>query len=213
MAQKTPLTKKLLNQYLKIHAHWFLDYVFIHINKTAGSSIEKSLKLPSEHKTAREKMQQLGRKEWSRRFSFAFVRNPWDKVVSQYYFRTTTNQTELGKNPIPFDEWVKRTYGEQDPEYYDKPKMFQPQVDWLIDSEGKIAVDFIGRFENLSADFEEVSTRLGIEATLPHFKKSNRRAIRNYRGCYDISTREIIADWFAVDIKEFGYSFDNCQVP
>lgn len=211
MTQKFRLKGRILNQYLKIRSRWFTDYVYIHINKTAGSSIEKALGLPSEHITAREKIRQLGLSEWSRRFTFSFVRNPWDKVVSHYNFRTMTNQTGLGENPIPFGNWVKRAYGEQDPKYYDKPQMFQPQLDWITDSEGHIAVNFVGRFECLAADFETVSARLGVRQTLPHHKKSNKRGSNDYRSFYDDVTAQIIGDWFAADIKEFGYTYDDCR--
>ena len=124
-------------------------FVFIHINKTAGTSIKKALWIPFEHKTALEKIEELGRERWDQRLTFTAVRNPWDKVVSHYHYRVKTNQTELGTNTIPFPEWVKRTYGEQDPFYLDQHKMFMPQVDWISDENGEILVDESVHFEYL----------------------------------------------------------------
>src|SRR5438477_13059262 len=94
---------------------YFQDFVFIHINKTDGSSIEKALGVRHEHRTALEKRAQLGEKFWVKKFKFAVVRNPWDKVVSHYHYRVQTNQTVLGANPMGFPEWVRRAYGNQDP--------------------------------------------------------------------------------------------------
>jgi len=180
------------------------DFVFIHINKTGGTSIEKALKLPFEHRTAIEKMEELGREEWERRFSFSVVRNPWGKVASHYSFRVRTNQTDLGRNPIPFAEWVRRAYRDHEPFYYDQPRMFMPQLRWITDDEGKLLVSFVASFENLRMDFELICRRIGVEADLPHVKKS---LDRPYADLYDDGSRKIIARCFAEDIEYFGYSF------
>lgn len=180
------------------------NFVFIHINKTGGSSIEKALNLPFEHKTALEKIAEIGRQEWESRFIFSVIRNPWDKVVSHYHYRVQTNQTGLGVNTIGFKEWVRLAYGNKDPLYYDKPKMFMPQVDWLTDGNRRILVDFICRFENLDEDFRVVCSEIGRNASLPHLKASKRG---NYRDYYDSKTVEIVARWFSKDIENFGYAF------
>lgn len=191
----------------KIHRlqHKYIDnFVFIHINKTGGSSIEKALKLPLEHKTAQEKIKELGDKNWSNKFTFAVVRNPWDKVVSHYHYRVQTNQTNLGNNPINFKDWVRLAYGEQNPTYYDQPKMFMPQFDWIADNEGRILVNFVGQFENLTEDFNYVCKKLNKTVELQHYKASKRGSYRDY---YDDKTIEIIAHWFSKDLEKFEYKF------
>ncbi len=187
-----------------VRSRYFDRFVFIHINKTGGSSIERALNLPLEHRTALQKIEELGRKEWDSRFTFAFVRNPWDKVVSHYHYRVRTNQTKLGENPIGFKEWVQLTYGEQDPVFYDNPVMFMPQANWVVDEIGQVAVNFVGRFENLSRDFEYACQRLGRTVELPHVKASRHKPFTEY---FDESTRQIVATWFAEDIENFGYEF------
>lgn len=185
--------------------HRHLDgFVFIHINKTGGSSIERALRLPLEHKTALEKIEELGVQEWERRYTFAVVRNPWDKVVSHYHYRVRTNQTGLGSGSPGFREWVAKTYGSQDPVYFDNPKMFMPQSDWISDSEGNIIVDYVCRFENLKRDFDHVCGQIGKKVSIPHLKASDRGTYRDY---YDENTREIVANWFKKDIENFGYHF------
>lgn len=189
---------KLLRQ------RYFGNVVFIHINKTGGRSIEKSLNLPFEHKTALEKIDEMGKQRWERVYKFTSVRNPWDKVISHFHYRVETNQTNLRTKPIKFKEWVKLTYGDKDSFYYDIPKMFMPQLDWITDHEGKILVDFICRFENLNNDFSVVCENLGKNATLPHINSSKHG---NYREYYDDDTIEIIAKSFSRDIEKFGYKF------
>lgn len=178
--------------------------VFIHINKTGGSSVEVALGLKWEHKTAIEKIEEIGRTQWNKKFTFAFVRNPWDKVVSHYCYRVKTNQTNLGVNPIKFTDWVKLSYGEQNLDYYDKPKMFMPQSDWITDTSGEVLVNFVGRFENFEQDFKIVCDRLKCKVELPHKKKSERGDHQSY---YDRESREIIAEWFRKDLDRFGYKF------
>jgi hypothetical protein len=196
---------RLKDYYARLHTKYLARVIFIHINKTGGSSIERALGLPFQHRTAQEIIQDLGEKRWLKRFRFAFVRNPWDKVASHYQFRVKTNQTGLGRQPIPFGEWVRIAYGEQALPYYDNPKMFMPQVDWLTDQQGRIQLDFVGRFERLNADFAEVCHRIGHKAALPHLKKSSGG---DYRRLYDAASAEIVARWFARDIEAFRYTFD-----
>jgi hypothetical protein len=106
---------------------------------------------------------------------------------------------------VPFTEWVRLTYGEQALPYYDQPKMFMPQVDWISDENGRVIVDFIGRFEQLDADFAAVCERIGRQVTLPHVKQSTSG---DYRRHYDNRTAETVAAWFAKDIAQFGYTFE-----
>ena len=181
------------------------EFVFIHINKTGGSSIAGALGIPQQlHITAMEVCSAIGTERWNKCLSFAFIRNPWDKVVSHYHYRVQTKQAGLADNPVGFDAWVKYTYRDNNPLYYDNPRYFMPQINWIADPEGKIIVDFIGRFERINEDFSEVCRRLGIERQLPHYRKSDHE---NYRKYYTEETIDIVADWFESDIELFDYRF------
>ncbi len=196
---------RLLDRYARYKLKYASDLVFVHINKTGGSSIERALGLPFQHKTALELRRELGERRWASRFTFTFVRNPWDKVASHYHFRVKTNQTGLAERPLPFTAWVRLAYGEQDPRYHDQPKMFMPQVCWISDESGLVIVDFVGRFERLSDDFDAICRRLGRTSTLPHLKRSTND---DYRREYSAEAAEIVAVRFAEDIRLFGYTFD-----
>ena len=181
-------------------------YVFIHINKTAGTSIGNAIGLPvKHHQTAREIIAKIGRDKWNTAYKFTLVRNPWDKVVSHYQYRRKRNKTEVATRNVSFSEWVKKTYGpDKDPFFYNNPKAFQPQVEWLKDDQGRIAIDFIGKFESINDDFDQIKSIIGIEAELPHLNASKRAGYQSY---YDDETRQIVARWFHEDIEAFGYSF------
>ncbi len=188
----------------KLRHRWFDGFYFIHINKTGGSSVEEALKIPFEHKTAKEKIFEVGLESWEKRFCFSFVRNPWDKVVSHYHYRVKTNQSGLSESNLDFVDWVKVSYRDKEDLYYDNPKMFMNQCSWLVSDSGDVAVDYIGRFESLSSDFNTVASELGLKTTLPHLKKTKRMDYRNY---YNDEAAEIVASVFARDIDYFGYSF------
>ena len=182
-----------------------MNFIFVHINKTAGSSIEEALGLRFRHRTARQIIEEIGPGKWRECFTFAVVRNPWDKVVSHYSYRVETNQTGMGDGKMGFADWVRESYGRRNPVFHDKPLMFMPQVDWISDEKGRILVNFVARFENLQADFDTVCERIGRQQVpLPHRKQSKHG---DYRDLYDAETRGIIGDWFRRDIEQFNYTF------
>jgi hypothetical protein len=195
---------KFRNWHRTLRERYLRPFVFIHINKTGGSSIEKALGIGQDHSTALEKYRQLGAAAWDRKYTFAMVRNPWDKVVSHYHYRVRTNQTGLGDRPIPFEEWLQRCYVDRDPRYYDQPRMFMPQRQWLVDEEDQLLVEFIGRFETLREDFAEVCRHLSIDAELGHAKPSPRGCYRDY---YSPQSEALVAGVFAADLELFGYRF------
>lgn len=183
------------------------SFVFIHINKTGGTSIGKAIGLPSKrHLTAKEIINIIGNHEWRKAYKFTVIRNPWGKVVSHYRYRIKTDQTSMGERTLPFNEWVKRTYGrKKDPFYYDITKMFQPQVDWLKDFEGKIRMDKIINFKKLEIEYKEVAKILNLKKELPHLNKTKKN---NYKYFYDKETKDIVAQWFKEDIERFGFKFE-----
>ena len=184
----------------------YLDpFVFIHINKTGGTSVSKALNIPLEHKTAMQFIDEMGQSAWDRKLSFVTVRNPWDKVVSHYHHRLQSDHTDLAQNPIPFKEWVQRAYRDHDPAYYNNPILYSPQLDWISDAQGNIVVKEILRFEKLSEDFRQVMEKLNRKIELPHARKSKRSDFRDYD---DTETIDIVADCFEPDITRFGYVYE-----
>jgi len=194
----------------RIYALYLANYVFVHINKNGGSSIAEALGLPQQfHYTALEYKQILGNKHWNERFKFTFVRNPWDKVVSQYHYTHGRGEREIKDGDLDFTQWIKLKYGSKIIGKIKHPKrsmpeLFLPQINWITDENGKIIVDFIGRFENIEKDFLKVCEIIGKEKELPHLRKSNHKPYTYY---YNEETREIIRKRFQKDIEIFGYKF------
>jgi hypothetical protein len=155
--------------------------------------------------------------EFARLFKFSFVRNPYERIVSEYLYRNYFAHRS-------FRDFVLRKLPE--PGWDDDYRHVMPQYEMLHDANGRLLVDFVGRFEHLQRDFTEVCTRLGIEdATLPHRNPSNKRSrtlkrkVRNlvfgngedgkrrYTDFYDDETRAAVARLYRRDIDAFGYEF------
>lgn len=194
-------------------------FLFVHIPKTAGNSIQTALRDYSEdelialreeqdgierfglrsrnydikkHSTLAEYRAALGDERFTKLYKFTGVRNPWDRMVS-YYFTPT-----------------------QSPETWDRKK-FQRIISKAVsvadylrlndDEEHPFEnVDYIMRFENLDEDFRAVCKTLDIPApSLPHYNRSDREHYSKY---YDDELREVVRTRFAAEIERFGYAFE-----
>lgn len=78
----------------------------------------------------------------------------------------------------------------------------------LYTIDGKVAMDFIGRYERLADDFQAVLQRIGLEgaATLPISNVTDRSG-NAYQSFYNDRTRDTVAQWYAAEIAHFGYTF------
>ena len=103
-------------------------------------------------------------------FSFSIVRNPWDRLVSTYvnkdgHLLRTARARGIELEGLTFDEHV-RAIGELEHAH------LQQQHEYLVDEHGKLAVDYVGRFESLATAFGEICRQLGTSKVLSHEKRS-----------------------------------------
>jgi hypothetical protein len=218
--------------------------IFVHIPKTGGQSIEhfflSRLRLTWEnretllmkfnsdrakgperlaHLTATEyvSLGYVSREQYNNYFTFSFVRNPWSRLVSEYFYQNH-------HHTMTFPEYLRYGLPERD-SYSDKYRHVMPQYDFLHDEAGKLQVDFVGKFENLQGDFNIVAEALGIsEPFLPHVNaNANREGLssllsrilgrdrrptrRDYTDFYDDESRSIVEFMYSQDIGTFGYKF------
>ena len=147
--------------------------------------------------------------EFKQFYKFAFVRNPWDKLVSALKYRKFYEH-------MSFKEYVF----EKRPEsvlYHGTYRHVMRQIDYVCNEAGQICVDYVGRFETLQRDFDHVCRSLNIPATkLPHTNSSidaknddKRSQKRHYSEYYDSETKEKVAKIYKSDIDAFNYSFET----
>jgi hypothetical protein len=195
-------------------------FLFVHIPKTAGNSIQSVLRDYSEdelvalrgeqdgierfglcnpnykikkHSTLAEYRAALGEMEFGNLYKFTCVRNPWDRMVS-YYFTPTQNTVAWDRKK--FRKAIVKVL---------------PIVDYLQLDKGKgdpfANVNYIMRFENLADDFRVVCAALDISPPiLPRYNRSNREHYSKY---YDDELRELVGARFAAEIERFGYTFEQ----
>ncbi len=83
--------------------------------------------------------------------------------------------------------------------------MFRNQVDYLVDADSTVMVDFIGRFERLQEDFDRVAARRGLgRIELPRVNASRHSDYADY---YTAAMAETVRRHYARDIEAFGYRF------
>lgn len=196
--------------------------IFVHIQKTGGDSVSYAFgqprNSPEKHRTAAELRNIYGEEAWSTYFKFSFVRNPWDRLVSWWAMidghrerfqagaKLNLFQTYILENANTFEEFLLNC----DQEIVDSDgskAIFRNQLDYLTAPSGELLVDYIGRFERLSTDFEHVAGCLSVRpAPLPHVNKS---AHRPYTDHYTPALVDLVAQRYARDIERFGYTFGS----
>lgn len=141
----------------------------------------------------------INRQEFLDYFKFAIVRNPWDRVYSWYrnVSRDPLHLKEHGIDTMPdFEDFIKN---------HSDSWALRSQLDWIIDAEGNIAVDYIGKFENLNKEIEYISNKCGITSQISHELDSGFN--QDYRAHYNEQARDFVAKRYKNEIDIWGYEF------
>jgi hypothetical protein len=144
-----------------------------------------------EHMPAWRVRDYVGEDVWRSYFKFAFDRNPWDRQVSWYFYKTKSK----AKRPTFMDFMTNRRHA-----YVENYQLY------TIDD--ALTVDFLGRYEQLGDDLAKAMRMIGFEDSigLPQTNVSSTRD-RDYRSYYSPNTRALVAEWYAPEIKLLGYRF------
>ncbi len=197
--------------------------LFIHIPKCAGTSIQKALlgwnfmefddehKLWAQHATASEiKKYYLSEQEWEKLFTFAFVRNPFDRAVSSYNY--LCNLKNIEKNKKSFSDFVFRGGAFKDLLSKDACQKQEnryhhvvPMVDYLFEGE-QLLVDYVARFEDLALEWGILCKKMASKRKLPFL---NKHPHPHYSSFYDEVTRKQVAKDYARDLEVFAYKFES----
>jgi hypothetical protein len=183
------------------------NLIFVHINKTAGTSINNALNKRKLHLTVKEIIELIGEKEFNKATTFTICRNPYNRVYSMYRHRTRTNQCDMKTSPIPFNEWVERCFSSTPDPFYRNPqlKMFAPQVEWLQDKKGRVRVSEILRFESLSEDWQRLAIKFELPSELDTLNRSGTN-IDSISTCFNTKSIALIRKAFQRDFEYFSYS-------
>tara|TARA_B100000405_G_scaffold302628_1_gene266451 strand:+ start:793 stop:1470 length:678 start_codon:yes stop_codon:yes gene_type:complete len=219
--------------------------LFLHMPKCAGMSVELiSYDIPNIYICAINRTQQwidddpirkenfvLDFNKLDYNFSFSFVRNPYDRAVSSYYW-TKTHHTMPYYKDMTFKSFLKDVV--LNPSFFDNIKTnrdinyfiknylygfsnysffmrshFMPFTDpqlKLFNSSLDQTVDYIGKVETFNEDLRSCFNKMNIE--LPEILHENASEGRkDYREYYDEECLEIVSNVYKNDIEKFGYEF------
>ena len=191
--------------------------LFIHIPKTAGTSILSSLgkKRPSHRQHLPWYVYKAANRTYFQKaFKFAFVRNPFDRLYSAFeYLKTNGGGSRddhiLGERLrayASFDDFICDGFHAGELRNH---LLFIPQSQFILDATGELVVNHLGRYESIDADFAEISRTLGIAQQMEKKNINKNRKHADYRAAYQ-STRaiEIVQDVYAQDLHAFNYRFE-----
>jgi hypothetical protein len=187
--------------------------IFIHVNKTGGRSISTSLfqrikphltvgeLFELEHNIeihSNERLQNaqyddeniLVKNNWKNYFKFCFVRNPWDRKLSDYFYNIKRGRTT---------HYIKINHKNTD-------LWNSPGLEWIEYKDGSIDPSiFIGRFENLQEDFNIVCDNINVpRRILPVINKTEHLPYWKY---YTEETKALVEEKYKKDIDYFSYEF------
>lgn len=206
------------------YGFWFID-----IPRTSSSSIraelgkvygmpygkwnliekkQRSQQIFDDHVPAKQMKEILGPKLWKKIYTFTLVRNPWDRMVSLYNYRT-----KVGRIPadMTFRDYI---FCLKNSEWGSKGGLFAFHSsylgcsDYVLDENNDIIVDFIGRYENRGKDIARIATKIGCDSL---GNLSIQKAIpinQHYSDYYDRETQKIIETLYEKDIYLFNYKFE-----
>ena len=176
------------------HKHKF---IYLHTPKTGGMSIGsalfEALGIEDNYQSFHIHYDDLNKEILKDYFVFTFVRNPWDRIVSDYRYKEEINTNfsfdSFSNNPqYCYEQQYKTSVKPTDINFFnnhrDTSNYFSEfihtisQLDFL---KGKFNhnintlpfIDFIGRYENIEQDFKYVCDKIGITAKLPHKNFTN----------------------------------------
>jgi chondroitin 4-sulfotransferase 11 len=179
--------------------------IFIHIPKNAGTSIETYFKNKNFKKQPRKHADIEDIKKdfldlYRSYDKFAIIRNPYDRMVSWYFFikHKLTSMEKTYKMP-PFDDWIK------DPSKYwkvirDPIGFLKPQYEWIDET-----VEII-KFENIHVELNNFFKKIGN----PYFRTIdlpiiNKSKHKHYLEYYNKKSLDVVYNKYKKDFKYFNY--------
>ena len=226
------------------------NIIFVHIPKTGGGSVEKTLGIFGEdnngslnpnldilygkknnkllhHLTIKE-IKNFNNSQCLNYKKVSFVRNPFDRMVSEYLWRIQVYcKKKINFKKFLIEEAIPRKNGINTfiKDFYKDENIiplldvhYLDQYKFLIDEKDNIDMDFIGKFENLEKDFKKIFKLKLINYKI-HKSKSdylyyiskeffpNFLTIKSYRKFYDNETIDIIKKEYKKDLMYFNYKF------
>ena len=167
-----------------IHRHRFQDLRLILQGKGRRAFCQ--------HTRAQEVRAWLAPSVWRDYFKFVVERNPWDRAISQYWFRM--RKQDEHPSMLEFFETA--------------PQHMMSNLNYYA-IDGDVVVDQIMRYENLEDEIAGLGVQLGLDERfeLPSSNSGWRKDRRPYREVLGEAERDVIAERCSREIDLLGYAF------
>ena len=135
-------------------------------------------------------------------FKFSIVRNPWDLMVSYFFFYHKVLKKPISKKKVKkqFRDFLKWKIGNDSCNWGNR---VTPQC--KDQTQFTACCDFVGRFEYLQESFDEVCNRVGAKSVkLGHLNKTDHKHYSHY---YDKKSIKIVEDEYKSDVILFNYKY------
>jgi hypothetical protein len=143
--------------------------------------------------------ERLGEEIWVSYFKFCVVRNPFEKMLSFFYFQRRAGHAIAQRGEADaahFERWLAAA-----------PRVPLDNDKYLID--GRLCVDFVARYETLHADLAAICAKLGLPwqpRLLPAFKTGIRPPASSAAAMYTATAADAVRSAYAWEFDHFGYS-------
>ena len=134
---------------------------------------------------------------WGGYFKFALARNPYDRLVSACFFLNRRNPSFVGGEAGFMKRALKSAA-------FRRRALIRPQTDLLMDEAGALGMDFIGRYEDLQASFDEACRRIGLPCI--HLARVNATSHAPCARYYDEELLAMATRLYRRDFQWLGYS-------
>ncbi len=205
--------------------------IFIHIPKTAGSSINRfyfdakvlDWRVPNynilygwcpkrrihlQHATPAQLLETglVSPQQWSSYFKFTFVRNPWDRAYSDYLWIMEDRKVQGSfKQYITKSGAFKKVLSDKSDKSYRGDHLL-PQLTYLNTS-GQSDFDFVGRFEDFDNEISAINKALGVERSFDIHEKRSINKLEHYSLFYNLRKRKLVEKYYTEDIEQLNYKF------
>lgn len=217
-----------MNKLIQDSGFWFVD-----IPRTSSSSIRAELgayfgrghgkmNIPekqyateqsfADHHTAQEMRDVLGPELWSKIITFSVVRNPWERIVSYYFYRKGKAIVKIPQT-WSLADFVAQLATARSGGPIHETLQYAPHrktySEFLTDEAGELLVDHVIRFEDRKAGLKRIGDMIGLKTLGQLAINPASPEGRHYSEYYDTATRLRVGEIFAEDCDRFGYRFET----
>lgn len=168
--------------------------LFIHINKCGGTSIKKIIgESKNKHEPIRDVLPRID--DPNNYFKFSFIRHPYDRIKSMYFYRKY-NLRRVKLKEVSFEEWFYKAFTDTS---YTAVQLMNKSCWHYLNIDGKLAVDYVGKFENMAEDWKFVAKMIDVSPILPHVNKTKHKEDVTFTS----NMKQIVEQQFKWDLEQY----------